>query len=363
MLVALSLPVCAGSRYQFSDLGPGGNPGMNAHCHINNAGQVAAFDYVDGGFRAYLWQDGVKQYLSDRDSTALSTKSGITVGFDYSIPPVKWEGGISQLLPFGAESDSQACAFDLNAQGAIVGVSGSDLSLYYNKPVVWTGDEVSVLPLGDAQHGGAYAINESGAVAGYTRELHYTSYKMSAAIWVDGELQMLGGLSESNTGSAFDINELGHVVGWSHTHYTQNAFYWADGEMQALEMSDPYYQHSAAYAINNSDQMVGWISQPTGSHAAIWENGSLSDLNDLVDLPAGSDLEYAWDINDSGQILATAYIYDESRQSMDERLLVLTPVPEPSALMALLCGFGAAGLGRRFRHMQRHSRNTGVPGG
>ncbi|HEY7636924.1 MAG TPA: hypothetical protein VH763_15350 [Gemmatimonadales bacterium] len=59
---------------------------------------------------------------------------------------------------------------------------------------------------------------------------------------------------------------------------------------------------SEAFAINSRGQVVGVsFGGPNGSHAFLWQNGVLKDLNDLVDI-APDVLQSAQDINDAGQI-------------------------------------------------------------
>jgi probable HAF family extracellular repeat protein len=62
---------------------------------------------------------------------------------------------------------------------------------------------------------------------------------------------------------------------------------------------------AAAYSVNSTGQIVGFSGNNNGlvSHAFLFENGSMKDLNNLVDgLPSGWSLTYASGINDYGQI-------------------------------------------------------------
>ena len=80
-------------------------------------------------------------------------------------------------------------------------------------------------------------------------------------------MQNIGSLG-GFTSIAFGINELGQVVGWSHTPTgEQHAFLWtASGGMQALGGL------SIALSINNAGQIVGYSELPSGAlHATLWE--------------------------------------------------------------------------------------------
>jgi probable HAF family extracellular repeat protein len=59
-----------------------------------------------------------------------------------------------------------------------------------------------------------------------------------------------------------------------------------------------------AHSINDSGQVVG--SKLTGGeqmHAVFWEDGVLTDLNDLLPPGSGWELQEARDINDNGGIV------------------------------------------------------------
>jgi probable HAF family extracellular repeat protein len=61
---------------------------------------------------------------------------------------------------------------------------------------------------------------------------------------------------------------------------------------------------SAAFGINNSGQVVGFSYTASGqAHAFLWQNGTMSDLNDLIPPGSGWDLGAAYAINNAGQIV------------------------------------------------------------
>lgn len=79
--------------------------------------------------------------------------------------------------------------------------------------------------------------------------------------------------------------------------------------------------------VNSTGQVVGRI----GRNAVVSgpDATGFTDLNTLVQLPAGRHLYHAFSINDSGQILARA---------LTDQLYLLTPVPEPETYAMLLAG-------------------------
>ena len=115
----------------------------------------------------------------------------------------------------------------------------------------------------------------------------------------------LGTLPGDDQSVAFDINNLGQVVGrsgiWTDDCNTGecNAVLWENGTVTDLGMltGDDY---SEARAINNRGQIVGLSSSlEFGHHAVLWDNGFIIDLG----MPSGDDSALASGINEQGQII------------------------------------------------------------
>jgi probable HAF family extracellular repeat protein len=110
------------------------------------------------------------------------------------------------------------------------------------------------------------------------------------------DLGTLGGLSAQ----AYDINELGHVVGYATTPSSQaHAFLWQDGAMTDLgTLGGP---HSSGLAINEANQVAGRATAASNApvHAALWRNGL------VIDLTPGNASASAVAINDGGDVVGT----------------------------------------------------------
>jgi probable HAF family extracellular repeat protein len=63
--------------------------------------------------------------------------------------------------------------------------------------------------------------------------------------------------------------------------------------------------YSEALGINDSGQVVGLSVATTGPRAFLWSSGT--GIQDLGDLPGGSDQSAANGINDSGQVVGSSY--------------------------------------------------------
>ncbi len=93
--------------------------------------------------------------------------------------------------------------------------------------------------------------------------------------------------------------------------------------------------NAAAYALNNSNEVVGWSQIANGdSHAFLYANGTMEDLNLLIAPLSGITLTSAVGIDAAGEIVA--YGTDASGQSHEYLLTPAeAPVPEPSTLAVM----------------------------
>ena len=99
---------------------------------------------------------------------------------------------------------------------------------------------------------------------------------------------------------------------------------------------------SNGLAVNATGQVVGYSTTVTGAtHAFLYSDGRLLDLNDLIPAGSGFTLVDATGINNVGQIASFGDTSDGT-----EHAFLLTPVPEPSSLvLAVLGGLVLLGYG------------------
>jgi probable HAF family extracellular repeat protein len=125
-----------------------------------------------------------------------------------------------------------------------------------------------------------------------------------------------------------DINEIGQVCGVSsHTSPIYpfptylTACLWDNGSVIDIGKLPGYTRNSAAGGINDQGQVVGYSSDNGNNpHAFIWENGVLTDLNNLIPNDSGWVLKGAADINELGQIVGYGSLDGENRA------FLLTPI-------------------------------------
>ena len=180
------------------------------------------------------------------------------------------------------------------------------------RAVIWRpdrGDLQELLPVGNDSSSAAVAINDRGQVVGISGRCDRARGRFSAeraVMWENGvprELPNLGGVAW-NTPTA--INQHGDAAGFSDFAGDQggginaHAALWPrEGGVQDLGvLGDDFI--SLAFGINDQGQVVG---QSIGdvSRAFIYQDGVMSNLNDLVD-PGSPFLIFANDINDAGEI-------------------------------------------------------------
>ena len=135
-----------------------------------------------------------------------------------------------------------------------------------------------------------------------------------AFLWSRGELTdltKLGSLGGPVNG-AFNVNELGHVVGISSTGGgALLGVLWRNGEFTNLSsLTADGDDCSQPNRTNSQHQIVGlsFFCETGESHAFLWENGEIVDLDSLIPSDSGLELIGAGWINESGVIAAQAIL-------------------------------------------------------
>ena len=160
----------------------------------------------------------------------------------------------------------------------------------------------------------ATAINDNGQAVGISGDCDQAVGRYSArhaVLWdKNGKVIEIPNLGGTSWHTPMDINAQGDVVGFSNPaepgdeigEFISRAFYWPYGAAQAVDLGTLGDDAvSEAFAINSHGQVVGIsFGGSNGARAFLYEDGTLMDLNDLVD--SDDVLLSAQDINDAGQI-------------------------------------------------------------
>jgi uncharacterized membrane protein len=189
-----------------------------------------------------------------------------------------------------------------------------------------------------AQWGWARAVNNASQVVGQL------SVSLRACLWDPSNgLAILPIPDLGRSSDALGINDAGQMIGWINVGPGYQVAMWdTSGGMRLLGTLG--HAGCVGTAINGESQVVGYGWAPDGSRelAFVWD-----DAGGMQALPAltaqGSSRAYA--INDLG------WIAGYSETSSGRRAVLWVPIPEPSSLLALLCGLG--GMAGIIRYRRR----------
>jgi probable HAF family extracellular repeat protein len=255
----------------------------------------------------------------------------------HTCAPFLWQNGTMVALPrlrnSSGKEGSNGAALKINDFGIAAGTAengeldstcpGASVSpqRVEFKPVIWTrsGSEVQELRTVDGDPDGiAFAINDLGQVVGGTGtcgpfnaiELNNLT-PLHAVLWQNGkptDLGNLGGDGKSFGIFASGLNDYGQVVGASDTagDASFHAFLWQKGHITDLGTLKGD-SNSLAIAVGNNGLVVGAsIDANFNPRAALWTNGTPTDLNTLVPADSTLQLQTACSINDKGEIIGFA---------------------------------------------------------
>jgi probable HAF family extracellular repeat protein len=214
------------------------------------------------------------------------------------------------ITDLGTLGGAYSWAYAINDSGAVAGTA--DTSSGSTDAFLWTASggmqDLGTLPGGSASYGAA--VNDSGAVAGTALT---SSSELHAFLWTSATgMQDLGTLG-GDFSYGYGINDAGEVVGYSYfrNNFKYHAFLWTKaGGMQDLGTIGGL--NSFAAAINNSGEVVGGFYPATGSsyHAFLWtQTGGMQDLGTID----GGPYSDAYAISPSGQIFGWATRKDQQK--------------------------------------------------
>ena len=330
------------------------NLGLFSVDGFNDAGQVVGTPYRSSV--ASVYQNGTFTALpAEFGYTVGINNSGEIVGNSYLGTLDAQTGQVTNVRQFttappAVGGPDPGGPFLINSNGAVAYVSGNDAYLYQGGKTTdfaqfFPGSRIVPGPLNDAGQLVLEVIPLSGSGQ------NETTGTPKAYVYQGGKVQAMpnnwnGVLGSGSNAQGQFVGSTGapnsSLTGIVHAALYQNG--------QVTDLGTLGGDSSSAYGINSRGQVVGEsaVVNYIGTHAFLYQNGTMYDLNSMIPPIPGVTLEAAYRINNQGQIVAAGQGPDGS---WDTLLLtpVPSPVPEPGTLTVFVFIGGAIAL-RGFSH-------------
>jgi len=208
-----------------------------------------------------------------------------------------------QLTDLGALLSRNSYAHGINNQGQVVGYWETTNGFH---AFLYSGGLMTDLGVLGGTNAFALSINNPGQVVGFAE----SQDGVQAFLFDNAGMTRLGTLGGMNS-YAFGINDHAEIVGYIDTTDGARAFLYSGGGLTNLGTLGG--TNSYAYGVNIFAQVAGssTIHGQTGTHAFLWQNGLLVNLNSLVPQDFGWELQEARGINDAGQIVGSGMIHGQ----------------------------------------------------
>jgi probable HAF family extracellular repeat protein len=298
----------SGPTVTVEDLGPTGvvtyGRGVNATGLVAGYGNDGTLDF--GFTHGATWALVPPPDAGDALRALAVNDSGIVVG-SYTPPsgfplPYRFDSVSNVLTPVPLLSGAgNATAVAVNATGVVAGFTGGGKTHGFLQS-----GALAAVDIGDLKSGSGFSwatgINAANVVVGYA--IDATGHQQ--AVRFDGGLHVLSPLGTLHS-QANGINDSGVVVGWSQDTSVSPAktlaTRWAnDTTPQSLGTLGGTM--SAALAVDNNGDVAGWSTTAANEmHAFLWQNGTMTDLNDLLPSNSGWVLTSATALNNAGVVV------------------------------------------------------------
>lgn len=280
--------------YRLTDLGT--TEGRVGATDINDAGHIVGDYRSPSGDHAFFWDGATIRDLGTLGgmySWAYGVNdanhvTGLSALPDSTVHAFLWDGTTMQDL-----GGTYSRGYDINDSDHVVGFSRADTGDFH--AFFWNGTTMQDLGTFGGAYSEADSINIVDRVVGGS-ELSNGDYH--AFSWDGATMQDLGTLGGTYSW-AYSINNADHVVGDSDVGGYDHAFFWDGTGMRDLGTLSGE-RISYASSVNDADHVVGQSTATARRshlpHPFLWEDGTMYDLNDLIDPadPLRADVTLEW---------------------------------------------------------------------
>ena len=211
-------------------------------------------------------------------------------------------------------------AHGINAFGQLVGMGKEAAPNFYAHAVLWPDKDSEAIDLGFLGEGvplnysEAYGINDLSHVVGVSA----VDTSVRGFLWRDGEMIDLGALSDQIVSEAYAINNSGTIAGKSNFYPIIWHYDVADPDsvptIHPLPIPPGFFSATPT-AVNDAGDVVGYVGSPNiDAHAVLWRDGEVIDLG----VWPGGHYSVAKGINNHGQIVGTGTV---SGDNLDHALM------------------------------------------
>ena len=369
---------------------------------ISGSGQVVGLSTATWNPIVMDGKTGRITTINDQRYYVAISSNGLITSQSQQQAKLRQPDGSFQLLGYigsGYYSDHSE-PLGVNDRGTVVGYSKASLrDNHAFASVPGASNEIprKMVDLGTlgGKNSAATAVNNGGTVVGQADNGQWGAHAFRSGssyentpVWssssnrASSAVQDLGTLGGKNS-TALAVNDSGVIVGASNIHDGQSPFtsfttfgsneavhafaHGLDGQYGMTDLGTLLgFKNSIATGINAQGQIVGYATDAQvdlyhyyntslsygNAHAFLYDQGKMTDLNDLLPMNSGWLLKTAVDINDLGQIVGTGSYNGEDRGYLFElgsTSIQPSPVPEPTTLAF----FGVIAAGVMARRRQR----------
>lgn len=340
------------ARYRVTDLGTLGGPtsdayAVNALGHVvgdsdlaPTPGQATPAPGTTAPRHAFLWKDGGMTDLgtlggATSTTTTINDQDHVAGGAqtpDGNLHAFLWRDGA--MTDLGTLGGDQSQAIGINNRDQISGLSttapGQELGGPGTHAFFWENGTMTDLGTFGGAFSRANGLNEAGQVVGGAETADGATHPF---VWANGTMTDLGTLPGYRSGRAIRIDAAGDVVGFmlQPIDATPTAgapqmrgFVYRGGRM--IDIGTLGGPSSVASGIDAAGEVIGSSDLPDSTadrphrHGALWVDGALIDLNDLLVPGTAWEIVNSPYIGETGMIAGTGITADGVKHAV-----LLTP--------------------------------------